>query len=117
MINTSPNTQRKVSVIFELSADGTVLYFRNSASANDFSVDLKPSPVGRNFFEMEFFGNTAELWRRYNSFLKSHDSVENFKFMLNVDNQPVPTKVMLMRVIERSNNERAQSIIVDIRSV
>ena len=117
MINTSPNTQRKVSVVFELSADGTVLYFRDSTSANDFSADLKPSPIGRNFLEMEFLGNTAELWRRYNSFLKSHDSVENFKFMLNVDNQPVPTKVMLMRVIERSNNKRAQSIIVDIRSV
>lgn len=115
MLNTLENIQQKVSVVFELNNEGTVLYFRNSA--NSFSGDTKKSPVGLNFFEMEFFENTQDLRRRFNSFLKGHDSVENFNFTLNVENHLLQTRVMLMRVIERSNNERAQSIIVDIRSV
>jgi len=115
MINTLENIRQKVSVIFELSADGTVLYFRDAA--DNFSSDLKSSPVGRNFFEIECFEDTGELWRRFNNFLKSHDGVENFKYTLQVENHCIQTRIMLMRVIERSNNERAQSIIVDIRSV
>lgn len=115
MINTSQNIQQKVFVIFELNADGTVLYFRNTE--NDFTGDLQPNPVGRNFFEMTLFENTEDLRRRFNNFIKGHDTVENFKTTLAVANNMLPARVMLMRVFERSNNERAQSVIVDIRSV
>jgi hypothetical protein len=115
MINTLENVRQKVSVIFELSADGTVLYFRNAA--DNFSNKLSLSPVGRNFLEIEFFENTGEFWRRFNNFFKSHDAVENFKYALQVENHWIQTRIMLMRVIERSNNERVQSVIVDIRSV
>lgn len=113
MINVSENIERKVFVIFELSADGTILYFRNSLNA--FFKDL--NPVGRNFFEMDFFEDVQEFWRRFNHFLKGRDTVENFNFTLKLRNHLVQTRVMLMRVIERSNAERAQSIIVDIRSL
>ena len=115
MINTTQNVQQKVFVIFELNADGTVLYFRNAG--DDFAGDLQPNPVGHNFFEMTLFENAEDLRRRFNNFIKGHDTVENFKTTLAIVNDLLPARVMLMRVFERSNNERAQSVIVDIRSI
>ncbi|HEX8288415.1 MAG TPA: hypothetical protein VF556_10485 [Pyrinomonadaceae bacterium] len=115
MINTSLNVQQKVFVIFELNADGTVLYFRDAG--NGFASDLQPNPIGHNFFEITLFENAEELRHRFNNFIKGHDTVENFKTTLSVANDLLPARVMLMRVFERSNNERAQSVIVDIRSV
>ncbi len=115
MIDTLQDIQQKVFVIFELDADGTVLYFRNAG--NDFASDLQTSPVGRNFFEMSYFENANDLRRRFNNFIKGHDTVENFNTTLNIGNDLLPTRVMLMRVFERSNNDRAQSVIVDIRSI
>ena len=115
MIDTLQNNQEKVFMIFELNAEGDILYFRNSE--NNSSSDSNSNPVGRNFFETDFFENTDELWRRSKDFLKGHESVENFNFTLKAENQRLQTRVMLMRVFERSNNERAHSVIVNIRSV
>jgi hypothetical protein len=115
MIDTLQDIQQKVFMIFELSSEGDILYFRNTES--NFSSEADSNPVGRSFFETNFFENTDEIWRRSKNFLKGHDAVENFKFALKAEDHWLETRVMLMRVFERSNNERAHSVIVDIRSV
>jgi len=111
---TLTNIEPEVFGFFELSDEGTVLYSRagSGASSNAALAQL----VGRNFFdEVAPFENTEEFRRCLNRFIKSNFPSENFNFTCQVKNQNIPAKIKLVRVIERSSSERAQTTIVDIR--
>ena len=97
--------------LFEIDDAGTVLYCRTSAE--------KPASVsGFNFFdEVAPFENMAEFRRRFNGFIKSHISSKSFSFNCRINGEIVPAKILLVRIIERSDNERADAIIVDIRKI
>jgi hypothetical protein len=114
-MNTVQNTQPEVFGLFELSDEGTVLYSR---AATPRSTERLPETVGRNFFdEVAPFENTEEFRRYLNRFIRGNFPSESFNFTCQINNQNIPAKVMLVRIIERTSEERAKTTIVDIRRV
>lgn len=102
--------------LFEISDAGTVLYCRTGIGNS--SEQKSATVVGRNFFdEVAPFENTEELRRHFNHFIKSDFPTENFTFTCQIKNQNIPAKVMLVRISERSNDERAKTTILDIRKL
>lgn len=113
-MNTVQSMQPEVFGLFELSDEGTVLYSR----AAQRSAERLPENVGRNFFdEVAPFENTEEFRRCLNRFIRGNFPSESFNFTCQIKNQTIPAKVMLVRIIERSSEERAKTTIVDIRRV
>ena len=101
--------------LFELSDEGTVLYSRCAAAR---STERLSENVGRNFFDdVAPFENTDEFRRHLNRFIQSDFPSESFDFTCQINNQNIPAKVMLVRIIERSSDERAKTTIVDIRKI
>lgn len=101
---------------FELDAAGTVLYTKVEADG----IFGKPqtSIVGHNFFDVVApFGNSAEFRSRFNRFISSHNTAENFIFDYAAENAGMKAKVFLTLVNERELNDRRQLIFVDIRKV
>lgn len=114
-MNTVQSVQPEIFGLFELSDEGTVLYSRADAPR---AAERSPENVGRNFFdEVAPFENTEEFRRCLNRFIQGNYPSESFNFNCQINNQNIPAKVMLVRIIERSNEERAKTTIVDIRRV
>ncbi|MGI8556558.1 MAG: hypothetical protein ACR2LT_09425 [Pyrinomonadaceae bacterium] len=124
MISTTPNLPPETIELFEqgniglfeINDEGTVLYCR--AFAEKFFYEKSAASVGRNFFDdVAPFENMEELRRHFNKFIKSHSSTTNFSFNCRIKSRSIPAKVMLVRIVERSNTERAEFTIVDIRKI
>jgi len=112
-MNSVQNIQPEVFGLFELSDEGTVLYSRCDPPR---STQQLSQTVGRNFFdEVAPFENTDEFRRYLNRFIRSDFPSESFNFTCQINNQNIPAKVMLVRIIERSSAQRAKTTIVDIR--
>lgn len=102
--------------LFEINDAGTVLYCRTSSES--LSHEKSARAVGRNFFdEVAPFENVDELRRHFNHFIKSDDASENFNFTCRVKSREIPAKIMLVRITERSPEQRAKTTIVDIRKL
>ena len=115
-IKTNGLFEQNSACLFELSDSGTVLYCRIDAHGQ--INELLENAVGRNFFdEVAPFENTEELRPLLNRFVKSNYSSERLSFACRVKNQIVPTKIMLVRVSERSGGMRGKTTIVDIRKI
>lgn len=124
MINVLPKLQPKTVDLFEhgdvglfeINDAGTVLYYRTAAEKL-FSAK-SAAEIGRNFFdEIKPFENMEELRRHFNGFIKSRASTEKFSFNCRIKSRNIPAKIMLVRIIKRSNSERADTTIVDIRKI
>lgn len=101
---------------YELDAEGIVIHSRVKQDAE--WLNITPAVTGRNFFEEVFPGENAEEFRRrFNRFLSNRNSIESFTFNCRLYEIVLPVKVMLVRVSERENSERANLVIVDIREV
>lgn len=102
--------------LFEISDAGTVLYCRTAGEK--LSYEKSALAIGRNFFDdVAPFENTEELRRHFNHFIKSDNPSENFNFTCLVESREIPAKIMLVRITERSDDERAKTTIVDIRKI
>lgn len=102
--------------LFEINDEGTVLYFRTATEKP--SSEKSVAAVGRNFFyEIAPFENMEELRRRFKGFIQSRASTENFSFNCRIKNENIPAKILLVRIIERSDSVSADSTIVDIRKI
>lgn len=102
--------------LFEIGDSGTVLYCR--VNANGQLVGTSAEAVGRNFFdEVAPFENIDELRLRVNRFIKSGGATERFDFACQINNRVVPTKIMLVRVAERTGGAHGTTVIVDIRKI
>ena len=98
--------------LFQLTDAGTILYCRNTPPSKHDLTKL----VGRNLFEeIAPFENTEELRRHFNRFIKNDFSTENFSFTCRVKNRNIRTKIMLVRISERSFGEGDKTTIIDIR--
>ena len=122
MINILPDIQPQAADLFEygnaglfeITDAGTVLYCRTATGKLPY--EKSAAAVGRNFFDdVAPFENTEELRRYFNHFIKSDYPSENFTFTCRVKSRNIPAKVMLVRITERSNDERAKTTIIDIR--
>lgn len=105
--------------VFEISDDGTVLYSRQkSAGADTFSFAKPAQIIGHNFYdEIIPFENTEKFRQCVVRFIKSDFASKNFIFDCHINGHNFPVKVMLVRVTDRTNNERARMTIVDIREI
>lgn len=102
--------------LFELDADGTVVYSRVRRNREMFEPE--PGVVGSNFFdEVAAFENVEDFRRRFKYFVKGTNSIENFNFDFRFAESAVPMRVMLVRVSETEHNENTNLVIVDIRKI
>lgn len=99
--------------LFELTDSGTILYYRDNC------LNYNPAEfVGRNLFEeIAPFENTDDLRRRLNHFVKSEDATQKFAFDCRINDEVIPTKIMLVRVGNQTDGKRHKTIIVDIRKI
>lgn len=107
-------SQRKLFGLLELDAAGTVLYSRIEAEAGS---DGSPSDVtGRNFYsEVTSFLNAEEFHQRLDSFTRSSQQADSILFTCQYEDGPVPVKVLLARIRERSGDDVTKSILVHIK--
>jgi hypothetical protein len=116
MLSTSILDQQKLFGLFELDPLGTVLYSR--IEPDDEAKEAAPNVAGHNFFkEVAPFENAEELRRRISNFINSDGQAENFHFTCQCDNGPLPVKILLARIRERSGDKQTKSILVHIRKV
>ncbi len=108
--------QRKLFGLFELDSAGTVLYSRIEPDGH--TMGEVPDVAGHNFFnEVAPFENAEELRSRVRAFTNGDGQADNFHFTCRVDSGPLPVKVLLARICERSNGKHTKSILVHIRKV
>jgi hypothetical protein len=116
MMSTSLLILQKPFGLFELDTTGTVLYSRVEPDGDGRGV--APDVSGLNFFDdVASFENAAELRHRIATFTDSEGQADSFHFTCLFDNGPLPVKVLLARIRERSNGRRTKSILVHIRKV
>ena len=113
-MSTSLTTTQPPLGLYELDAEGTVLYHRlESGGRHDGDgVDL----AGRNFYdEIISFDNAGELRRRVEGFLRGGGHAENFDFTCRAGGEATPVRVMLARVRERSDAGRTKAVLLHLR--
>jgi len=100
--------------MFELDAAGTVLYSR--ADADGPADGPAPDLTGRNFFEEAAdFSNAAELRRRVNLFRAGGAQADSFDFTCEYDDGPVPVRILLARIRERTDHNNTSSVLIHVR--
>jgi hypothetical protein len=109
-------TAKNSGGLFELDANGTVVYSR--LRKNKDSFEPVPSVVGYNFFdEVAPFENVEDFRKRFRYFIRGSASIENFNFNFRFEENHVPMRVMLVRVSENGQSENTKLVIVDIRNI
>jgi hypothetical protein len=117
MMSASLLNQRELFGLFELNALGTVIYSRLEPDGESKAAG-RPNVAGHNFFnEVAPFENADELRRRISDFTNSKGQAENVHFACQCDNGPLPVKVLLARICERSNGNHTKSILMYIRKI
>lgn len=115
-VGTAVEIAQNIFGVYELDAGGVVLYSRAALPKEAHDNSKFTSQVGRNFFDdIIKFDNAGDLRRRIEIFMLNQQSVESFHFTCRAAEQAVQTRIMLVRISERSEYGRAKSIIMDIR--
>lgn len=106
---------RKLYGLVEIDRAGTVLYARfEGEAAASFSA---PDATGRNFYaEVAPFQNVGEFRQRLEDFRKDSQPALSLDFTCQYDDGPLPVRVLLARIRERSEQrDVTKSILVHIR--
>jgi hypothetical protein len=116
MMNASLLSQQKLFGLFELDPSGTVLYSRIEPEGH--AHGSTPNVAGHDFFnEVAPFENAEELRRRVYDFTNGDGQADNFNFTCQCDGVPLPVKILLARIRERSDGNHTKSILLHIRKV
>jgi hypothetical protein len=79
---------------------------------------IGPSVTGRNFYEeVAPFDKVEELRQRIGQFRQGTSPAEHFNFDCRYSDGALLVRVLLTRLNERANDERAPSILMHIRKV
>jgi hypothetical protein len=106
------NTQELFG-LFELDADGTVLYYRIEPRMEPDGTS--PDMTGYNFYEIMPFENVEELRQCVTEFTHGVSPADSFNFNCRYGGRVQPVKVLLARILERVNHDRTKSVLVHIR--
>lgn len=112
---TMTNESQKLFGMFELDASNTVLYSRvEGAGRGDYvpTADLNGRPLFGDAFA---FANADELRQLINSFRSNGAQADSFDFTCQYDDGPVPVRILLARVRERTDRESTKSVLIHIR--
>ena len=105
---------RRLYGLIEIDAAGTVLYtrFEGEAAASFAS----PDPAGRNFYtEVAPFNNVGEFRQQLEDFSRGSQPAHSMDFTCHYADGPLPVRVLLARIRERTEREVTKSILVHIR--
>ncbi len=104
----------KLYGLIEIDQAGTVLYTRfEGEGAASFAA---PDPTGRNFYtEVAPFQNVAEFRRMLDDFRNQSQPAHSLDFTCIYADGPLPVRVLLARIRERTTQDSTQSILVHIR--
>ena len=98
--------------LVELDQAGTVLYARLEKEPAQAHPDIN----GLNyFFDVIPFKNVKEFRRHIEDFRSGQSQANSFNFTCEFDDGHIPIRVLVARIRERSNGDRADSILVHIR--
>lgn len=102
-------TGQGVYGLFELNPAGIVLYSRVEQEEEPCDV------VGRNFYEeVAPFSNVEEFRLHVTQFARGTSHAESFNFDCQCDGGPLPVRVLLARICERTRYDRTKSVLVHI---
>jgi photoactive yellow protein len=105
--------RRKLFGVIELDPAGTVLYNRFEP---DDGGGAAADVTGRNFYtEVAPFRNVGEFRRQLDSFSRGTEPVHSMDFTCDYEDGPLPVRVLLARIRERSRAETTKSILVHFR--
>ena len=105
---------RKLYGLIEIDPAGTVLYtrFEGEAAASFASLDA----AGRNFYtEVAPFKNVGEFRQQLDDFRKGSQPAQSIDFTCHYEDGPLPVRILLARIRERSERDVTKSILVHIR--
>jgi hypothetical protein len=105
---------RKMYGLIEIDPAGTVLYtrFEGEAAGSLASLD----PAGRNFFtEVAPFENVGEFRQQLDDFSRGSRAAHSLDFTCHYEDGPLPVRILLARIRERSDRDATKSILVHIR--
>lgn len=105
---------RKMYGLIEIDPAGTVLYtrFEGEAATSFASLD----PAGRNFYtEVAPFKNVGEFRQQLDDFSRGSQPAHSLDFTCHYDDGPLPVRVLLARIRERTERDVTKSILVHIR--
>lgn len=100
--------------LYELDAEGTVLYCRMEPVGRREGGEA--DHAGRNFYEeVAAFDNADELRRRIEDFLRGGGHADSFDFTCRAGGEATPVRVLLARVRERSDHGRTKAVLLHLR--
>ena len=103
---------RKLFGLVELDPAGTVLYTRFEPDGSPQSPDY----TGLNFYtEVAPFSNVAEFRSHLDGFGRGSQPSLSMDFTCDYEDGPLPVRVLLARIRERSDLDVTKSILVHIR--
>lgn len=100
--------------LIEIDPAGTVLYtrFEGEAATSFAALDT----AGRNFYtEVAPFQNVGEFRQQLDDFSRGSQPAHSLDFTCHYDDGPLPVRVMLARIRERTERDVTKSILVHIR--
>ncbi len=104
----------KLFGLVEIDAAGTVLYTR--FEGGDAAWFAARNTTGRNFFtEVAPFSNVGEFRQRLDDFAKGSQAAHSIDFTCLYEDGPLPVRILLARIRERSDRDVTKSILVHIR--
>lgn len=107
--------RRKLFGLVELDAAGTVLYTRIEPDGTP-QPGAAPDYTGRNFYaEVAPFRNVVEFRQLLESFGRGSQPAFSTDFTCDYEDGPVPVRVLLARIRERSEADATKSVLVHIR--
>ncbi|MET0650349.1 MAG: hypothetical protein ABW208_27390 [Pyrinomonadaceae bacterium] len=106
---------RKLFGLVELDSAGTVLYTRFEPDGSP-QFGGAPDYTGLNFYtEVAPFRNVVEFRNQLDSFDRGSQPSHSIDFICDYEDGPLPVRVLLARIRERSETDVAKSILVHIR--
>jgi hypothetical protein len=105
---------QKLYGLVELDSAGTVLYSR--FEGDDAAAFTARDATGRNFYtEVAPFLNAGEFRQRLETFRRGTHPAETMDFTCVYEDGPLPVRILLARIRERSEQDTTKSILVHIR--
>jgi hypothetical protein len=110
-------TTPKLFGLIELDTAGTVLYTRIETDGR-VGVPTAPDVTGRNFYtEVAPFKNVGEFRQQLDTFSRGSQPAHSMDFTCQYEDGPLPVRVLLARIRERTELDVTKSILVHIRKV
>lgn len=109
-------TSRKLFGLAELDPEGTILYAR--FETDDARKGVAPNYTGLNFYtEVATFRNVVEFRNQLDNFRQRSQPAHTIDFTCDYEDGPLPVRILLARIRERTQADVTKSILVHIRRV